>query len=268
MPKADVNGISLHYEVEGSGPPLLLISGLGLNRLVWTFVKPFFTDDFTVITFDNRGTGESDVPEGPYTMDQLGDDTAALVEHLGLGPVRAVGWSMGGCVLQSMLIHHPEALERAILLSTLPSYTPIQHLWLDGLLELRKAGADPVVLSAIGAPWGFTAKALFDHDAARAVFEIEDPLPTSYEGYAAQAQGIRTYDALSDLHKATTPTLVLVGAEDVLTPPFQSVQIAERIPGAQLQVLPRGGHGMVMEYMPETLAAIRAYLDAPVASAV
>jgi 3-oxoadipate enol-lactonase len=266
VPKAKVNGITLHYEVEGSGPPLLLVSGLGGNRNGWVLSKPLLTDDYTVITFDNRGTGESDVPPGPYEMDQLGDDTAALIEHLDLGPVSAVGWSMGGCVLQSMLIHHPERLTRAVLLSTLPSYTPLQHHWLDAHLALRKAGVDPLVYGTLGAPWGTTPKLLFDHDAARdrLALAAANPYPTSYEGYKAQADGIRVYDALPDLHRATTPTLVLVGAEDVLTPPSQSIQIAERIPGARLEILPRGSHGMLLEYLPETAAAIRAFLDAPV----
>jgi 3-oxoadipate enol-lactonase len=266
--RAEVNGITLDYEVEGSGPPLVLISGLGGNRNGWALSKPLFLEDHTVITFDNRGTGRSDVPPGPYSMDDLADDTAALVKHLDLGPVAAVGVSMGGLVTQSLLINHPDVLTKAVLLSTFPSYTPIQNPWLDGLLELRRAGADPRVLAAIGLPWVLTAKSLFDHDTMAANIElmVSDPHPTSLEGFEAQAHGTRHFNSLDDLHKVTTPTLVLVGAEDVLTPPFQSVQIAERIPGAELQILPRGNHGMIGEYMLETVTAIRAWLQAPVAA--
>jgi len=90
MATAHLNGIRIHYEVEGSGPPLLLISGLGQNSSAWVAMLPMLRERFSCITFDNRGTGRSEVPPGPYTIDQMADDAAALIEHLKTGPVRAV----------------------------------------------------------------------------------------------------------------------------------------------------------------------------------
>lgn len=263
MPYAEVNGIRLYYEEEGTGPPLLLISGLGANRLSWATAVPALRDQYRCITFDNRGVGKSDVPPGPYRMDTLGDDAAALIEHLGIGPVDCVGWSMGGSVLQSLMIRHPERVRRGVLLSTLPSYTPIQHKWLDALTFMRKHGLDPVALAVIGAPWGTTARSLYDHDRRYQLLEMiaDMPDPTSYEGFHAQGEAIRNYDSRPALPGVRTPTLVLVGAEDVLTPPSQAVEIASLIPGARLTVLPRGGHGMVIEYPDDTLAEIRAFLS-------
>lgn len=262
MATATVNGITLRHEVEGDGPPLLLISGLGGSSLAWATVVPRLTADYTVITFDNRGTGRSDVPPGPYAIDDLADDTAALVDHLGLGPVAAVGWSLGGSVLQSMLIRHGRVLSNAVLLNAFPSYTPIQDAWLDAGLALRRAGVDPVAIGIMGLPWGVTPRALSDHDAAAAQAELarKDPHPTTLAGFEAQAAGLRVYDSRPDLPSARTPTLVLAGAEDVLTPVSQSVEIAELMPNATLRVLPRGGHGMILEYPDDTLAAITAYL--------
>jgi 3-oxoadipate enol-lactonase len=262
MATATVNGVSLNYRVEGEGPPLLLIAGLGLSSLAWAAAVPRLREGFTVITFDNRGTGRSDVPPGPYTIDDLGDDTAALVEHLGLGPVAAVGWSLGGSVLQSVLIRHAEVLSRAVLLNAFPSYTAIQDAWLDAGLMLRRGGLDPVAIGMNGLPWAFTPRLLADHAAAAAQSELarKDPHPTTLEGFEAQAAGLRIYDSRPDLPRAGTPTLVLAGAEDVLTPVAQSVEMAELLPAATLQVLPRGGHGMVLEYPDDTVAAITAYL--------
>jgi 3-oxoadipate enol-lactonase len=266
MPKAKVNGITLHYEIEGEGPPLLLIVGLGANRLGMAPAVPLLSDAYSCITFDNRGTGESDVPPGPYTIDAMADDVAGLIEHLDLGPVKAVGWSMGGCVLQSLLINHGEKLDAAVLLSTLPAYTEVQHPWLDGLLALRAAGADPLVLNTAVLPWAFTAYTLHDHAKTRELLElmVSDPMPTSNEGYAAQAEAIRTYDSRPDLPAVTTPTLVLVGAEDVLTPPGQSIEIHERVPNSKLVVLPRGSHGMLLEFMDVVVGEIRSFLGAEV----
>jgi 3-oxoadipate enol-lactonase len=264
MPKTTVNGITLHYEVEGEGPPLLLIMGLGGNRLGMAPAVPMLSDAYRCITFDHRGTGESDMPPGPYTIDAMADDVAGLIGELDLGPVNAVGWSLGGCVLQSLLIHHAEKLDTAVLLSTLPAYTEVQHAWLDGMLALRAAGADPLVLNTALLPWAFTPRTLHDHAKARELLELmgNDPMPTSNEGYAAQAQAIRTYDSRPDLPSVTTPTLILVGAEDVLTPPSQSIEINERIPHSKLVVLPRGSHGMLLEYMDIVVGEIRAFLRA------
>ncbi len=262
MPRLTVNGIGVHYDELGSGPPLLLISGLGANRLSWTPVLPLLQDAFRCITFDNRGTGESDVPPGPYTIDQMGNDAAALIDALGVAPVAVVGWSMGGSVLQSLLINHGDKLRRAVLLSTLPSYTDLQHGWLDSLLTLRRSNLDPLALSIIGMPWGFTPRLLADHPRAFKAAQLasRNPYPTRVEGFEAQAAAIRVYDSRPRLGKVTTPTLVLAGAEDVLTPVHQSVEIAELIPNARLRVLARGGHAMVVEYPEDTVHAIRAFL--------
>ena len=262
MATANLNGIQIRYQVEGSGPPLLLISGLGHNSAVWTPIIPMLRDTFSCIRFDNRGTGRSDAPPGPYTIDQMADDTAALIAHLNVGPVRAVGWSLGGSVLQSMLIRHRGLLERAVLLSAFPSYTELQHGWLDCLIAMRRSAVDPLAMALFGMAWAFTPRWLSNHSAAVATAKLglKDPYPTSVEGFEAQAHGLRRYDSRPDLRKVTTPTLVLVGAEDILTPVEQSAEIARLIPGATLQVLPRGGHGMVLEYTSDTVRAIITFL--------
>jgi len=262
MAEFDSAGVKLHYEITGSGPELLLISGLGASRKSWLPVLPQLSERHTCITFDNRGAGLSDVPPGPYTIEQMSDDTAALLAHLGTGPVPAVGWSMGGVILQALLLDHPDTVSRAVLLSTLPSYTDVQHAWLDGLLALRAAGVDPVVLGTSGIAWGFTPYTLTDHTAVYAALQLgaADPEATSAAGFAAQAAAIRVFDRRPELSAITTPVLVLVGAEDVLTPPSQSLEIAERISGSRLVVLPRGGHGMVVEFPNPVLAAIEGFL--------
>ena len=264
MPHVTANGVSLYYEEAGSGPPLLLIAGLGGNRNSWATVVPVLSTRYRVFTFDNRGTGKSAVPTGPYSMEEMAHDTAALIDHLGTGPLPAVGWSMGGVILQSLLIDHPDKVSAAVLLSTLPSYTEVQHPWLDGLLALRQAGVDPVTLATATLPWAFTPYTLVDHVRTRAMLDLgaKDPEPTGFAGFAAQASGIRVFDRRPELTSVTTPTLVLVGAEDVLTPPSQSIEIASRIPGAELVVLPRGSHGMIIEFPAQTLAAIESFLVA------
>lgn len=264
MPTVKIDGVNLHYEVEGEGPPLLLIAGLGANAASWATIKPLLKGRFTCITFDNRGVGRSDVPPGPYAIEQMADDTAGLIRALGYESVMAVGWSLGGSVLQALLIRNGALVSKAVLLSAFPSYTELQHGWLDCLLALRQSGVPAEAQAMFGMAWGFTGKLLVDHAAlaAGARMGAAAPYPTSFEGFAAQAHGLRRYDSRPMLPAVKTPTLVLVGAEDVLTPVSQSIEMAELIPGARLQVLPRGGHGMALEYTTETVAAISAFLSA------
>jgi pimeloyl-ACP methyl ester carboxylesterase len=261
--RCNANGIYLHHEIVGEGPPLLLISGLGGNSGVWATVVPLLKSHFRCITFDNRGAGRSDVPPGPYAIDQMADDAAALIDHLALGPVNAIGWSLGGSVLQSLLIHHSRVLGRAVLLNAFPSYTGAQHGWLDGLLALQSAGCEPVAKALYGMAWGFTPRFLADHAAvlAAAQYAASDSYPTSTAGWEAQAHGLRRYDSRSALPRVVTPTLVLTGAEDVLTPVDQSIEIARLIPRAQLRILPRGGHGMALEYTTDTVNAMLPFLQ-------
>ena len=265
MPHVDANGISLRYEVSGEGPPLLLISGMGQNHRAWAPALPALQERFRCITFDNRGTGASDVPEGPYTIPQMADDVAALIDSLGTGPLHAAGWSLGGSVLQALMVRQPDKLVRAVLVSTMPSYTDVQHNWLDAWLALRRSGAPALAQIVSAMAWGLTAKTLFDHEKtmqmARAA--AADPEPTSLAGFEAQAAGLRIYDARPELSSVRTPTLVLCGAEDVLTPPAQSEEIARLIPGATLRMLPRGGHRMVVEYPAEVAREIARFVAGP-----
>ena len=262
MPKIETNGITLNYETAGDGPPLLLISGLGQNRRAWLPTQQKLNAVFHCITVDNRGTGASSVPEGPYAIEDMADDIAGLIDGLGYGPINVAGWSLGGSVLQALLVRHPDRVRRAVLVSTMPSYTEVQHMWLDGCLAMRRSGADPLAQAVLAMAWGLTERTLCDHvrtmDMARAT--VADSEPTSFEGFKAQAAGLRVYDARPDLPRVSNPTLVLCGREDVLTPPAQSEEIASLIPGATLSLLERGGHRMVTEYPDEVAAEIRSFL--------
>ncbi|GGC72320.1 alpha/beta fold hydrolase [Chelatococcus reniformis] len=259
---ARVNGIELHFEIGGDGPPLLLISGLGQHSGAWAGVLPRLRQRFRTLVFDNRGTGRSAVPPGPYPIDAMADDAAALLEHLGIPVTAAVGWSLGGSVLQSMLIRHGRRLSAAVLLNAFPSYTELQHIWLDALIALRRSDASPEAKAAFAMPWGLTPLGLADHALAMQGVRAAaaDPYPTSHAAFEAQAAGLRVYDARPGLPTVKTPTLVLAGAEDVLTPVAQSAEIASLIPGARLHVMGKGGHRMIVEYPDEVLRLIDGFV--------
>lgn len=260
--RANVNGTELHYEIGGEGPTLVLISGLGQNALAWAGVVQEFRKSFRTLVFDNRGTGQSATPAAPWTIDDMADDTAALIEHLGLGPAAVVGWSLGGSVLQSLLIRHGAKLRCGVLLNTLPNYTTVQNRWLDAQLALRRSGIPAEALITMTLPWALSSLILSDHERTAGLADAmaQNPWPTHYEGYSAQAEAIRVYDSTPDLPKVRTPTLVLAGAEDILTPIAQSHQIARLIPEAELVVLGKGGHSMILDFPHDVLRTILPWL--------
>src|SRR6185503_8270987 len=112
--------LSLHVEQGGSGPPLVLIAGLGYASWCWLELRAELSHDASITAFDNRGTGRSDKPAGPYSIEMLADDVAALMRFLKLDTAHVLGHSMGGYIAQTFALRHPERLRSLILVGTGP----------------------------------------------------------------------------------------------------------------------------------------------------
>ena len=128
MPKAKTNGIELYYETHGEGKPLVLISGLGYSSWQWHKMVPLLAEKFQVITFDNRGVGQSDKPAGPYTAGMLAQDMVGLLDALKFEKAIIAGHSMGGFIAQAVALDFPQRVEKLILCSTNfggPNHVPV-----------------------------------------------------------------------------------------------------------------------------------------------
>jgi 3-oxoadipate enol-lactonase len=262
MPLAAVNGIDLYYEETGSGPPLLLITGLSGTTLGWALLLPALSERFHVIAFDNRGAGRSSTPPGPYTTRQLADDAAALLDHLGIERAHVIGISLGGMIAQELALGHPERVDRLVLWATYARPRPAIHgPWLQNWVDVSERG-DPDQLAMLLLPWFLTPAFMSQHDLVEEALEEgrADPYPAPVHGVAAQAAACRAHDALDRLGQIAAPTLVLVGAEDIVTPVSCAQELAEGIPGAHLQVLERGGHTPDVEYPDAVAEAMLAFL--------
>ncbi|MFP3880362.1 MAG: alpha/beta fold hydrolase, partial [Dehalococcoidia bacterium] len=108
MPLASVNGININYRVAGDGEPLVMIMGFSAGRIGWVPQLRFFKRYYRVVTFDNRGAGRSDKPPGPYSTGMMADDTAKLMDVLGIEKAHIMGLSMGGMIAQELAINYPQ----------------------------------------------------------------------------------------------------------------------------------------------------------------
>jgi len=118
MPEAKINAGQLYYQLQGEGEPLLLISGLGCDNSAWLPIIDELSKSFRIIIFDNRGAGQSIVPETPYSIRDMADDVGELLDYLSIHSTRVIGHSMGGYIAQEFAINYPERVEKLILEAT------------------------------------------------------------------------------------------------------------------------------------------------------
>jgi pimeloyl-ACP methyl ester carboxylesterase len=264
MQKIKTNNIELYYETHGAGLPLVLISGLGYPLWQWHKMVPFLAQHFQVVTFDNRGVGQSDKPAGPYTAQMLAADTAGLLDALGIEKAIIVGHSMGGFVAQAMALDFPEKVEKLILCSTNfggPHHVPVTaeamkvltDVTSDALTRLKNG---LVVSTAPG--WAEKNPEMIE---AWIEWRVANPIePAPYQAQLAIGLGLMTESAAFEmkLSRVNVPTLILFGAHDKVVPPDNAALLAEKIADSKVLIFPDAGHFFPIEIAE---AASRAITD-------
>jgi pimeloyl-ACP methyl ester carboxylesterase len=241
------NGIRLAYEERGQGEPLVLIMGLGADGQVWELHAAHYAKTFRCFLVDNRGTGESDKPEGPYTTAQMADDYAGLIRGLGLGKVRVAGISMGGAIAQELALRHPDLVHSLLLVCTWAKFEPYAVQVFDNLAHLRAVTTPEVFLELLHL-WIWTPAYINAHaaemaegrKAANAGLEDGSWMPT--HAFAAQASACNTHDTVDRVKNIRVPTLLTVGTADIFTPPAYTEFLHRNIPGSEVELFPGWGH--------------------------
>jgi pimeloyl-ACP methyl ester carboxylesterase len=251
MPYAIINKIRMHYEVSGQGAPVLLINGLSAPAVNWALQAKALAPHFQVITFDNRGVGETDLPPEPvYTTGQLADDAAAILRHLKIPRAHVVGASMGGTIAQELALRHPRLVRSLTLLCTWAEgdarFLHTIEAWVSLAYRVPIEERYRYVLY----PWIFSPEFLAKKENVEQAFQrsIAYPHQTKAEAIERQARGILAWNGTraKRLGAIRVPTLVLVGKDDILTPPAFAKALAKKMRRARLAVLP-GGHGFFLE---------------------
>jgi 3-oxoadipate enol-lactonase len=261
MSTATVGSLDVYYEEHGSGDPLLLIMGLAADSTAWMFQVPDFAQHYRTIVFDNRGVGRTSKPAGPYTIHEMADDAAGLLDVLDVRRAHVVGVSMGGMIAQELALRHPARVRSLVLACTYPE--PDAEIERNRRFSLEQFGGTvtaegemQVDLKAIN-PMDFLQHLL------PAVFNqefIAKELPKliqvfsgalqygfSMEAILGQVAAVMNHKATERLHQIAVPTLVITGDADRLIPPANSDILAKHIPGANLVRIAGGSHGFNFE---------------------
>jgi 3-oxoadipate enol-lactonase len=248
VPFCDANGISLYYELAGAGERLLFISGTGqdLRRTPRLTDGPLF-EGFELLQFDQRGLGQSGVPDGPYTMGDYGDDAAALLNAVGWDDCFVLGVSFGGMVAQELTLRHPERVRRLVLACTSSGGSGGASYPLHELLDAGPEQNLPRRLEILDTRWDAAWREA-NPDMVRMMSEGFQGLsgdggasPDGPNGLALQLEARRHHDTTARLDQIRCPTLVCGGRYDGIAPPANSEFLARTIPGARLELFD-GGH--------------------------
>lgn len=249
MPKAKLSNVELYYEIHGDGPPLLLITGLGLDVSGWAMQMGSFAAHSRLILFDNRGAGRSGAPEPPYSTGVMARDAVDLLDALGIEQAHVLGLSMGGLIAQEMALAAPDRVASLILATSAARLAPRTRHVVDTWQRMAQRGLDTETFVREQLAWVFTDRLFADPEKVSAIVSmmLSNPFPPPPHGLAGQAAACLAHDTRNRLTQIACPTLVLVGAQDILIPVQSSEALASEIPGARLVVLDECGHGFALE---------------------
>lgn len=249
MPFLKLGNVEIHYEVYGSGEPLVLVPGFAAGAWIWAKQIAQLSAKFRVVTFDPRGIGQSTFDAEPSTMRLLADDTDALLQLLEIDHAHILGVSFGGFVAQEFALAYPDATRTLSLCCT--SFGGPNHV---------PPSMD--IMTAVLTPHGFNTEArvrrnllpAFSPDFARNhPDEVEEVIrlrlanPVAEDAYRAQLKAGLGFDAESRVGTIQAPTLVLSGDADAIVPAQNSRNLAAKIPGATLRLVEGGSHLFFIE---------------------
>jgi len=237
--------IDVHYQTEGpAGAPVLVLShALGLSLAMWDPQVARLSAALRVVRYDHRGHGGSPVPGGPYRIEDLGRDLLHLLDRLALERVAFCGLSLGGMVGLWLAANAPERVDRLVVCcSAARMPRPDDYA---ARAELVRAQGMAAIADAVIGRW-FTPAFVARRPAVVAGIKAL-LLATPPEGYAATCEALAAMDLREDLPRIGAPTLLVAAAEDQATPPEQSREIARRIPGAEIVVIPGAPHLATIE---------------------
>ncbi len=244
MPKIKIADGEIYYEAHGSGEPLILVSGLNGVGRYWAPQVPVFAQRYRVITYDQRGTGQSDKLQRAFSVDQMAAELAGLMDALGIAKAHLVGLSTGGAIGQTLAIEQPQRVGKLVMCSTWTHCDP----WFRRLFEARREmyrQCGPALHAMFHPLWLYPHDYINAHDA-----EIDEERSRNtaaappVEVSTGRIDALLAFDRRAGLPKIKAPTLIVASTNDYITPSYYAEALGKAIPGAKLVVFDGGGHSL------------------------
>lgn len=263
MPHQTVNGISIYYEEQGKGEPLILINGLAFPMDLWFAQIQELSKDFRVIALDNRGIGRTDKPDVEYSVAQMASDTVGLLKAMGIEKANIAGLSMGGFIGQEIALSYPEVVNRLILIATsmgsAKSWEMGKPFWDKAMVEMQGKTPEQIYrmdLTMMAAP-GFAAS---HPDVIEKGVQLRMKNVQPLHGFLRQYGACAAFDAYNRTGKISQPTLIILGKNDPIFPIPLAPDFQKTLPGAKMIIYENCGHAILLEKPDRLSQDIREFL--------
>ena len=246
------------WDERGSGRPLLLIQGLGYARWSWEPILPGLAERYRVVSFDNRGIGDSDKPPGPYAARDMAGDALQVLDEAGIERAHVLGVSLGGMIAQELAVAAPERVDRLVLCCTTPGGEATVPMPAVTVQLFAEAGSLPPEVALRR----FVENGLAADAPPELVEELyrrrlaNPPDPVGWLAQAAAAMGFAGVDGAID-----APTLLLTGTDDNVVDRRNTDVLAERLPGARVERLRATGHLFFWEQPDAVVRIVTEFLE-------
>ncbi len=249
MQEAVVNGIRIAYDTRGEGDPVFAICGTGMQSSAWDLSgrDDFIKNGFESIVFDNRGIPPSECPPAPYTVEEMASDAIGLMEHLGRGPSRLLGASLGGLIAQTVSLRRPDLVRCVVFSVGCGNYSAFARRILTSVVELLRCGAPFTFHSVVMLLSAVPGADLKNDEAVEQAISITEAVLPELTGPGVHGQWEADHtwameDHFEELANLTMPALVVAAEHDIWFPPVLMRQAADRIPQADYHEMPGAAH--------------------------
>jgi pimeloyl-ACP methyl ester carboxylesterase len=254
MPKIKVNDITMNYDQQGSGEPLILIPYLAADYACYAFQVGEYAKHFTCVSVDPRGAGETDKPEGTYSTELFADDMSAFMQAIGVDRAHITGLSLGAGVGMWLAVKHPEKVKSLSLHSAWPKTDLFIKTVVEGWQVMAKAlGNMPETLITTLFPWCLTPELYAtqpDYIQSLAAFVRSRPAQP-VDAFIRQTEAVLAHDVESQLSKISAPTQITFGRNDVITSLRFAGPLQSNIKGSELVVFEGASHAPIYEKVEE-----------------
>lgn len=266
MPTTHNGDVALDYDREGppDAPTVVFVEGLGYGKWMWRFQREPLSESFDTIVVDNRGTGDSDCPAGPYTIGEMAGDLEAVLDDAGVETAHVVGASMGGMIAQRYALEYDRAASLSLLCTShggddavsVPDETLAVMFNVPEDADEREAvryKMEPALSD------GFAEE---HPDRIEQIVDWRLASDASEAGRNAQAAAVEAFDVAHELDSLSLPTLIMHGTDDRVLPVENAHALKDRLPHAELELFEGGAHLFFIEQADEVTERLRRFLDA------